>query len=316
VKKLLILLLFFVQNIKFGYAQSSKLTLKANQVSTFYDEIIKATLIIPITDAKDPEEKALLDALKKYWTVCPYKTISRKTFDELQAKNEAASPKTFYLVKETYERLKRRKKDWAYTKYYISKQNHWVEEQDEPFIEFKLPLKTVNRIPAELSVGYLFGLMIKHFNSEVLLMKNEEAYFNTFSRKKLFKVNFKHSLKPYANKTLLVSKNELENYMINLPDDKKDVEIQLTRFVRSISKKAKIKPVNIKMVNETDIKTAISKADANTLIYTGYTIYNTQDAAMLRRIDPNRGAKPFHWVLAITIVITVVAVATVATGIL
>jgi hypothetical protein len=316
VKKLFFISLFLFLILPFSWAQSSKLTLKANQVNIFYQEITQATLIIPITNAKDPEEKALLDAVKNYWKICPYKTISRKDFDELQTKHEAPSPKTFYLVKETYERLKQRKKDWAYTKYYISKQNHWVEEQDEPFIEFKLPLKTVNRVPTELPVAYLFGLMIKHFNNEVLLMKNEEAYANISGRKKLFKVNFKHSLKSYANKTLLVSKNELENYMINLPEDKKDVEKQLARFIKSIRKKTKIKPANIKIVNEVDIKLAIAKADANTLIYTGYTIYNTQDATMLRRIDPNKGARPFHWVLASTIVVVVVVVATIATGIL
>lgn len=146
-------------------------------------------------------------------------------------------------------------------------------------------------------------------------MKNPEIYANVLGRKKLLKVNFKHSLKPYANKALLISKNELENYMINLPDDRKDIERQQTKFIKSITKKTKIKAANIKMASETEIKTAISKADANTLIYTGYTIYNTQDAAMLRRIDPNRGARPFHWILAITIVAGVIA-ASVATGII
>ena len=315
-KKLLLFSFFILLVQPFLWAQSSKFTLKQNQVNNFYQEISKATLVIPITDAKDPEEKALLDAIKNYWTVCPYKTISRKAFDELQAKHEPVSPKIFYLVKETYERLKQRKKDWAYTKYYISKQGLWLEEQDEPFIEFKLPLKTVNHVPTELSVGYLFNLMIKHFNREVQSMKNEEAYTNSISRKKLLKVNFKHSLKTYANKTLLISKNELENYMINLPDDKKELEKQLKRFTKSISKKTKIKPANIKMVTEADIKLAIAKADANTLIYTGYSIYNTQDATMLRRIDPNKGSRPFHWVLAISIAAAVVVVATIATGIL
>ena len=199
-KKFLIILLLFLQNMPFGVAQSSKLSLKPQRASAFYQEIAQATLVIPITDNKDPEEKALIDAVKKYWTICPYKIISRKAFDEMQTNHVAVSPKTFYLVRETYERLKHRKKDWAYTKYYISKQGLWVEEQDESYIDFKLPLKTVRGEPAELSCGYLFGLMIKHFNSELLLMKNPEAYANAFSRKKLMKATFKHSLKPYANK--------------------------------------------------------------------------------------------------------------------
>ncbi len=307
-------MLIFLQTPTIGVSQSSKLSLRFEQVSNFYAEISQATLIIPISDAKDPEEKALLDAVKKYWTICPYKTISRKVFDEMQIKHTAVSPKTFYLVKETYERLKPRKKDWAYTKYYISQQPIWIEEQDVPFIEFKLPLKTVNKIPAEVPVGYLFGLMMKHFNGEVLLMKNEETYFNSFSRKKLLKVNFKHSLKPYANKTLLISKNELENYMINLPDDEKDLAWQQARFIRSIAKKTKINPANIKTASEDEIKTAVAKADANTLIYTGYSIYNAQDAVMLRRIDPHRGARPGYWILALSISAVVVIGACALTG--
>gem|GEM_PF-6819979 len=315
-KKLLPLILVFLQSALVCRAQSSKINLRFDQTEEFYREISQATLIIPITDLKDPEEKALVDAVKKYWTICAYKTMNRKDFDALQAKHDPPNPNVFYLIKETYERLKPRKKDWAYTKYYITKQNHWVEEQDVPFIEFKLPLKTVNRVPTEVPVGYLFGLMIKHLNAELLLMKDQEAYFNSPSRKKLLKVNFKHTLKPYANKTLLVSKNELENYMINLPDDEKDIAWQQERFLRSIHKKTKINPANIKMASEADIKNAIAKADANTMIYTGYSIYNAQDAVMLRRIDPNKGARPGYWILAITISVTVIVVASALTGVL
>ena len=312
-KKLLALILVFLQSVSVCTAQSSKITLNANQVSTFYQEISQATLVIPVTDLKDPEEKTLIDAVKKHWTICAYKTISRKAFDELHLKDEPASPKTYYLIKETYERLKRRKKDWAYTKYYITKEKHWVEEQNQPFIEFKLPLKTINRIPVEVPVGYLFDLMIKHLNGEVHLMKNPDAYAASFSRKKLLKVNFKHSLKPYAGKTLLISKNELENFMINLPDAWKDGE-QQDRFMVSIYKKTKINPANIKMATEAEIKTAVTKEDSNTLIYTGYSIYNAQDAKMIRRIDPNKGAKPGHWILVVTLSAAVIFTAMALTG--
>ncbi len=314
--KTFLIFILVLLNCSIGFAQSSKLSLHFDQVNQFYQEILHATLIIPVTDAKDAEEKALIDAVKKYWTVCPYKIMNRKAFDEMQSKHPEVSSKFFYLIKETYERLKPRKKDWAYTKYYISKQSHWVEEHEEPFIEFKLPLKTVNREPVELSVNYLFVLMIKHFNHEVLLMKNEETYFETSSRKKLLKVNFKHTLKPYANKTLLVSKNELENYMIDLPENRKEVEIQQARFIRSIVKKTKLNPANIKMANENEIKKAIAVADTNTMIYTGYSIYYAHNDVMIRRIDPHRSGRPVYWILAITISAAVIFTASVLTGIL
>ena len=147
-------------------------------------------------------------------------------------------------------------------------------------------------------------------------MKDPEAYANSFGRKKLLKANFKHSLKPYAAKQLLVSKNELENYMINLPDDRKNTDEQQARLLKFIAKRTKLNPANIKMASETEIKTAIGKADANTLIYTGYSIYNAQDGAILRRIDPNKGARPFYWVLTITVSAAVIVVATVLTGVL
>ena len=290
--------------------------IKPSEVQGFYNVVKQATLVIPITDKKDPEEKALLDAVKKYWTVCPYKIISRKVFNEMQNNHSETPPKTFYLLKETYERLKRRKKDWAYSKYYITKQNVWVEEHDEPYMEFKLPLKTLNRTPVELPCGYLFGLMIKHLNAELLLMKDPVAYENSFSRKKLVKANFKHSLKAYAGKTLLVSANELEDYMINLPEDDKDLNRQQNKLIKFIARKTKIKRANIKMTSPDEIKTAIEKADANTLIYTGFSVYNAQDAKMLRRIDPNRGFKPGQWVLAIGISAAVIAAALVLSGVL
>ncbi len=315
-KKLpLLFFLFFFQTSSFVFAQSSKLSLKSEEVNSFYEAVSQSTLVIPITDKKDPEEKALLDAVKKYWTICPYKILSRKVFEAMQNNQTAVSPKTFYLIKETYERLKHRKKDWAYTKYYITRQNLWIEEHDEPYIEFKLPLKTVNYEPTEVPCAYLFDLMVKHFNNELLLMKNPKAYIEVASRKKLLKANFKHSLKPYANRQLLVSKNELENYMINLPDDRKNINKQQVRFIKSIAKKTKINRNKIKMASEEEIKTAIDKADTNTLVYTGYSVYNAQNAFMLRRIDPNKGARPYYWALAITLSAAVVVSALILSGV-
>jgi hypothetical protein len=316
VKKIYFVLFIVLLGTVFIHAQSSKLTIKPSEVQGFYNEVAQATLVIPITDKKDPEEKALLDAVKKYWTVCPYKTISRKVFNEMQNNHSETPPKTFYLLKETYERLKRRKKDWAYSKYYITKQNLWVEEHDEPYVEFKLPLKTQNHTPVELPCGYLFGLMIKNLNAELLLMKTPTAYENSFSRKRLLKVNFRHSLKAYAGKTLLVSANELEDYMINLPEDDKDIHRQQSKFIRFIARKTKIKRSNIKVASPDEIKTAIEKADASTLIYTGFSVYNAQDGRILRRIDPNRGFKPGQWVLAIGISAAVIATALVLSGVL
>ena len=297
-------------------AQSSKLTLRASKAQDFYNEVAQATLVIPITDKKDPEEKALLDAVKKYWTICPYKIMSNKIFSEMQKNHSETPPKTFYLLKETYERRKHKKKDWAYTKYYIAKQNVWVEEHDEPYIEFKLPLKTTDREPGELPCGYLFGLMIKQLNAELLLMKDKEAYSNSFSSKKLMKINFKHSLKAYAGKTLLVSANELENYMINLRDDDKDIVRQQKKLIKFLARKTKLPRSQIKMTSPDEIKTAIEKADTSTLIYTGFSVYNTQDAHLLRRIDPNRDAKPLHWVVAVGCIALVFGVTLALSGVL
>jgi hypothetical protein len=316
VKKIHFILFIFLLGTVFIHAQSSKLMIKPSEVQGFYNEVAQATLVIPITDKKDPEEKALLDAVKKYWTICPYKTINRKVFNEMQNNHSETPSKTFYLLKETYERLKRRKKDWAYSKYYITKQNVWIEEHDEPYVEFKLPVKTQNYTPVELPCGYLFGLMIKNLNAELLLMKDPVAYENSFSRKKLVKVNFKHSLKAYAGKTLLVTADELENYMINLPEDDKDINGLQNKLIKFIARKTKLKRSNIKVASRDEVKTAIEKADANMLIYTGFSVYNAQDAKMLRRIDPNRGFKPGQWVLAIGLSAAVIATALVLSGFL
>ncbi|MHB8260602.1 MAG: hypothetical protein ACYDCN_05500 [Bacteroidia bacterium] len=315
-KKLYFILFIILLSSVFLSAQSSKFCLKASQAQAFYADVAQSTLVIPISDKKDPEEKALLDAVKKYWTICPYKIISSKVFIEMQKNRSETPPKTFYLVKETYERLHKRQKDWAYSKYYITRQNLWVEEQDDPYIEFKLPIKTNNQKPTELPCGYLFGLMIKHLNAELLLMKYPEAYENSFSRKKLLRVNFKHSLKPYANNTLLISENELEDYMIYLPDEDKDRVQQQNKLIKFIARKTKIKRSNIKMATGNEIKTAIEKADANTLVYVGFTVYDAKDARILRRIDPNQAAKPFHWMLVIGISAAVVATTLILSGIL
>ncbi|HEX7415252.1 MAG TPA: hypothetical protein VF411_14500 [Bacteroidia bacterium] len=315
--KKLYFILFIVLSVYIALpAQSSKFSLKASQAQAFYADVVQSTLVIPISDKKDPEEKALLDAVKKYWTICPYKTISSKVFYEMQNNRSETPPKTYYLLKETYERLHKSQKDWAYSKYFITRQNLWVEEHDEPYIEFKLPIKTVNHRTMELPCGYLFGLMIRHLNAELLLMKDREAYRNSFSRRNLIKANFKSSLKPYAGKTLLVGENELENYMIYLHDLDKDRVRQQEKLIKLIARKTKIDPSNIKMATENEIKTAIEKAGPNTLLYVGFTVYDAKDARILRRIDPNRGAKPFHWMLVISLSAAVVATALVLSGIL
>ena len=62
------------------------------------------------------------------------------------------------------------------------------------------------------------------------------------------------------------------------------------------------------MASEDEIAQAIKKADANTLIYTGYSVFNAQDAAMLRRINPNKKAKPFYWIATLIATAAVVGV--------
>lgn len=290
------------------YGQNSRLTNSIKKSEKLHKVIQSSALLIPIKDWNNDEDKALMAAVRRYWKQTPYQFISQDEMNEIR-KSKISKPNRIYLIKETYERLKKKRKDWAYTKYYIAEELVGVEVFDSPYIEFKLPVKTENREVIDLNYGFIYGLMIKQLNYDISLMTKTNEY-KLITKKSLSKANFKNELRSFANKTLLVSQSDLENYMMNLSDSKK-TEKQKDKFIRYISKKTKLNSSNIKFVTEEDIKIAVTIRDSNSMIYTGFTVYNTEDGKMLRRIDPSKGKRRINALITL-FVATIVAGTTAA----
>ncbi|MDX2171886.1 MAG: hypothetical protein SFY56_02125 [Bacteroidota bacterium] len=293
--KILISITFCLSNL---FGQNSRLTNSIRKGEKLYKIIQSSALLIPIKDWNSPEDRALMTAVRRYWKQTPYQFISQDEMNEIR-KSKISKPNRIYLIKETYERLKKKRKDWAYTKYYITEELGGVEVFDSPYIEFKLPVKTENREVVDLNYEFIYGLMIKQLNYDISLMSNKNEY-KSITKKSLSKANFKNNLKSYANKMLLVSQSDLENYMMNLSDSKK-TEKQKDKFIRYISKKTKLDKSNIKFVTEEDIKIAVSIRDPNSIVYTGFTLYNTEDGKMLRRIDASAGKRKVNTFITLLI---------------
>jgi hypothetical protein len=280
----LLFLLTFAAGV---YGQSSRLSMKKGKMRRFAEQITGSVLIVPLHNEKDPEDKALMEAVKKYWKVSKYEFIADKDLEATYEANIRAGKNSMYLIRESYNRRKAKKKDWSFTKYYISGNPSYVEIWGDPYLQFKLPVKAVNKTnPEPVKSDFLYGMMMKHLNREVLYMKDPDKY-GRVSRRRLYKGTFEGSLEPYAGRDVLVSRKELDNFMMNLPERKKTPE-QEAKFIRYLVKRMKVNPEKIKLVSDDYIKKAISSEDKKVLIYTGFSLFRGEDAAMLRRIDPHR----------------------------
>ncbi len=200
-------------------SQTSRLTIPSNKVPGFYMRVKISTLIVPIKDRTDHEDTAMIEAVNKYWKIGPVKFVNVAELNE-HRKSKTRIPGCVYLLKETYERLKHSRKDWAYTKFYLTTEPGGVEILDAPYIEFKVPVKSRNKDISMIDNSFIFGLIVKQMNYDVLLMNEKEKYYK-IKRGSLITADFKNDLKPYASKNLLVSKCDLQNYIMNMPDEKK-----------------------------------------------------------------------------------------------
>ena len=272
-------------------SQTSRLTIPSNKVPGFYTRVTISTLIVPLKDRPDHEDTALIDAVNKYWKICPVKFVNFAEFNSYR-KSKAKIPACIYLLKETYERLKYNRKDWAYTKFYLTPEPGGVEILDAPYIEFKVPIKSRNKDISMIDNSFIYGLILKQMNYDVMLMNDKEKY-SKIKRSVLISDDFKNGLKEYASKNLLVSRYDLENYMMNMPDENKTEKCE-PEFLNYIAAKTKIDISRIKFVPEEEIKKAVLENDTSALIYTGFTIYNASDGKMLRRIDVSSSKRKVH----------------------
>ena len=291
---------FFVFFIFLQYStvlsQNSRLTINLKQAPDFCQSVKSSVLIIPLINNSESEINSLKAAVRKYWKVSTYKFINKEEYDRMRDMDKSGN-NTMYLLKETYERLSYRRKDWAYTKYFITSEPGGVEVLDAPYVEFKLPVKSEGGQVKEMDYSFIYGLMIKQMNYDLELMCKYEEY-RSIKRKDLISARFDRDLKDLRNMDLLISMSDLENYRMNLPDDKKN-EKQKNKLNRFLIKKTGVDAGHIKFVKEEDIKKAVSNGDTTVLIYTGFTIYTASDGRMLRRIDPNRGKRRAKTVLTV-----------------
>lgn len=287
----LILVLCIVFLLAFSFnslSQNSRFTISDKEADDFFSDISTFSLIVPLKFDSEKENNALKEAVKKYWKHTPYKFVTKKEFEGIQQKEPEKNK--LYLVKETYERLKYRRKDWAYSKFYLSRENGGVEVLNSPYIEFKVPIKSEDRWTKQVDGSFIYGLMMKQMNFDVGLMFNMSNY-KPIQRKSLIKDKFtSQRLKPYSNRVLLVSKSDFQNYAMNLRDSKKTVH-QEEKFLKYISKKTALPLDKIKYETEDNISKAVSSSDKSKLVYTGFSIYNPENGELLRRIDPNSGKR-------------------------
>jgi hypothetical protein len=278
----------------FMSGQSSHITVSPKKARGFYKRLKSSTLIVPLSDKPTHEDSALVQAVTLYWKASAYKFISETELVQI-IKSKSKPANYVYLVEETYQRFKHKRMDWAQTKCYISSEPDGAEMASTPFLEFKLPVKTRNNEVSYPDYSYLYPLIVKHFNRETELMSDEENY-KKIKRRTLIKADFKRELKEYSSKMMFTTENDFENYAMNLPDDMKKASLY-SSFTRYISKKTGMDTSHIRIVDEEKILNAVVRNDPNALVYTGFTVYNAQDAKLLRRIDVSSRKRKQHAVM-------------------
>lgn len=268
-----------------SFAQSSKLTIKPRQLADFITALSSSTLIVTIYYDDNPEELEMIEAVKKYWTATPIKFITIDEFKKEHADKWYKQKQYLYLVRETYN-VQSGKIDSRYAKYFISRATSGVQLSSIPYLEFKVPSKISGKMQEPYNYVFIYDLMMKHFAYEVQYLKDTKNYHKV-SKGMLLSSSFSKDLKEYANRDILVSPKDLENYLMKVPIERRTKHEELD-FRKFIARKTKTNVEKIKMMTDYDIEAVVDTNNTKVLIYTGYSIYRPEDGKMLRRVDPNR----------------------------
>lgn len=296
-----ILLLLFVLSLQTS-AQYCSVELSEENIKTLAESSKTATLFVVINNEKDPGDAALVNAVKNYWKIGPYKFMSKTEFVE-QKMRGALSMNQFYLY------------EW-YTGYNISSNNalemtsflnqfntgYFVLSLAVPYkpekkskiksdrttdlLDLKFDLSSTIKSNKDKVLDGYFDLMVKYFSNEISFCQNNKIPLKDIKKEnKDGIVYFGDGLQDVQSRDILLVKEQVNKVRSN---DKKD-----NKRIAAVDAVAQFSPPgkNVYTVYPDDIKMALSKADKKVLLYTNDMLISASDGAVIAA-PQNFGGEP------------------------
>jgi len=294
-------ILFLFTTITF--AQLPTFYLNKKVIKSFNTETKDATLYVVIENEKKPNDAALIDAVKSYWTLNKVKYMSLLEFKE-KIKSNSFDNKNIYLF-ETYNN----RSSYLYRPegYYLTNKPvellTAVKQKFIPFYLFFSGSALYDNRGGTLK-GY-YDLMIKNFNYDIRFCQDPA---NVDSKKKISKykgLSFLKTESELNNKTFLLVKEQAvkqEKKPVKKNKKKEKIEADENFHLVKDLPKSSLKSV---VVFPEDIEYAVKISDKNILLYNGANVYSAEDgsvyATYIRKPDRTR----FYVVNAVSLLLSI-----------
>ena len=274
------LLLFLLLKISFLCAQLP-LAYQSKKQAIALGELSKTSdLVVVIENEKNPDDAALIAALKNYWKIGAVKYMSGLEFNE-KFKQNTIDTKNLYLFNNyarSYSTNLKTAGIAVYNGYYLTNDPRKLitsasNKKAPPYLYFSAnALYDSKNIP----IPGFFSLMVKNFNYDLTYCQSSDNFLKREKDKRKKGIRFFNQEEIGEKTLLLVKEQTLRQAKKKSKKNKKNVDSKKKmRFITDDYTNKKV-PV---IVFPEDIDYAVKKSDPNILLYTGGTLYSAKDGS-------------------------------------
>jgi len=253
-----------------------------------------AQLVVVIENEKNPDEAALITAVKKYWKIGSVKYMSGLEFNE-KFKENALDPSKLYLFN-NYARnyitnAKKQSIANLYGYYLTSEPRKLINSPNNrlapPYLYFSGASLYDNK---QQPISGFYSLMIKNFNHDITYCQFKDNFLKRQPNKRKNGVRF-FKEEELNDKTLLLVKEQTKREEKSKKKKRREQNSsskKKTKFITDDYTKKKVPTV----VFPEDIDHALKINDDKVVLFSGGTVYSAKDGSVYatsRRKDNNIG---------------------------
>ncbi len=253
-----------------------------------------AQLVVVIENEKNPDEAALITAIKSYWKIGSVKYMSGLEFSE-KFKDNALDPSKLYLFNNyarNYITNAKKQSIAGYSGYYLTNEprkliNSPNNRLAPPYLYFSgSTLYDKKQQP----ISGFYSLMIKNFNHDVTYCQVKDNFLKRQRNKRKNGVRF-FKEEEMKDKALLLVKEQTKREEKTKKKKRREQNSSVkktTKFITDDYTKKKVPEI----VFPEDIDHALKISDPNVLLYSGGSVYSAKDGSVYctsRRKDNNVG---------------------------
>ncbi|MCE3227921.1 MAG: hypothetical protein K0S32_2472 [Bacteroidetes bacterium] len=250
--------------------QIQKLKYKERHLKRFTAEAKTDMLTVVIENEKNPEDAALVNAVKKYWKQGKYQFISQLEFtNRLRDKLIKKEDLYLYTLRGQYKN-----KSYRMSPYML------VNNAGKRKKEFGFSFAIANGgydLKGRVLDGY-YDLMVKYFDHEIALTKDPESRKNLKKKKDKGITFFTDDPEKLKEKNILFVKEVINTGKTNSVKEKTE---NYQKKEEEIIKRYHLDPKKVYTVFPEDINMSVAKMDQNVLVFDGSDLINPADGSIV-----------------------------------